>query len=194
VVGKASKTGEFDAAARIDFERQLGSGPLLQMERLAALGGWPPLGATLCRRWGSGCWARVASASQCQPRKSGLSRDCAASLRRLDHIRRRGRRKTRSSVGRRENGGRLTEQLHKWVPCCAAAPGSAAASSARQGAARLRLCASLHGSPVNLGMFSDRGGSGTMRAAPGVPVLLWGAALGERRDLSLPGDKSKIPR
>ncbi|CAK0911875.1 unnamed protein product [Prorocentrum cordatum] len=126
-VGDVSKTGEFDAAIRLDLERRAGlAAALLAMaaaRRRAGAPPWAPLFAvdqrSVANAWRGAVTAlglrKLGACHVYQLRHSGPSHDYAyaAGLRDLEQIRRRGRWKSWSSVRRCEKGGRLTEQLHK---------------------------------------------------------------------------------
>ncbi|CAK0878435.1 unnamed protein product, partial [Prorocentrum cordatum] len=125
-IGDVSKTGELDAAIRLDLERQAGlAAGLLAMaaaRRRAGAPPWAPLFAvdqrSVANAWRGAVTAlglrKLGACHVYQLRHSGPSHDYAAGLRDLEQIRRRGRWKSWSSVRRCEKGGRLTEQLHKF--------------------------------------------------------------------------------
>ena len=139
-VGEVSKTGEFDAAVRLDLPRQVALGHALQAMASGRRQGGAAANASLfsvsqaevARAWRQAIQAlgidKLGACHVYQLRHSGPSHDYAANLRDLEQIRRRGRWKSWSSVRRYEKGGRLTEQLHKLsaaqrrhaVACCRA--------------------------------------------------------------------------
>ncbi|CAK0816081.1 unnamed protein product [Prorocentrum cordatum] len=111
-----SRTGEFDAAVRLDLERQAGlSQGLLATAAARRRGGAPaaaPLSAVSQREL-AGAWrdvlcalglAEPAACNVNQLRRSGPNRDSAAAVRHLEQIRRRGRWKSWSSGCRCEKG------------------------------------------------------------------------------------------
>ncbi|CAK0801384.1 unnamed protein product, partial [Prorocentrum cordatum] len=176
-VGEASKTGEFDAAARLDLERQLELGPARPQMNASRRRDGAAETASLFTISQSEAAAARRDAAQApglkklgarhlrQLRHSGPSHDYAANLRGLEHIRRRGRWKSRRSARRRGIGGHLTQQLQEMGAAHTPAPAASGAPRKRPKAWPTGASGSEPGPPP-LGTMSAR----TLVSEPNMPT------------------------
>ncbi|CAK0799814.1 unnamed protein product [Prorocentrum cordatum] len=182
-----SKTGEIDESLSLDLGRQSCLGPALNQfasQRLGAnwraaqqrcVGASHRLAAPLFTGdfktvvEALGVHAALGAARVYMLRRGGASHDCASVCRRLGGARRRGRRRSWSSVRRYEKGGRLAQVAHKLAPALQA---------------RGKLCAELLSERVFVEVFSGGGHLSEAIPGAGVTALLWDISLGENYDLS----------